>query len=69
MGTCQRKLARSGQGGFVASNYDQTLHMQVVKDELADHPPSSNDVCPFPAITEERVGFFLERGITISDAD
>jgi len=42
---CQRKLACAGQGGFLASNHDQTRHIQVLQDEPGDHPPGGYDVC------------------------
>ena len=48
---CQRKLACAGQGGFLASNHDQTRHIQVLQDEPADHPPGGYDVCALSTFT------------------
>jgi len=43
-GQCQRKLACEGQVGFVASDHDQTRHIQVLQNQPADHPPGGYDV-------------------------
>ena len=38
MRQCQRKLARAGQGGFVASTHDKTGPIQVLQEVYCNHP-------------------------------
>jgi len=41
---CQRKIGCGGQGGFVASGYNQTEPIYILQNQSRDHPPDGDDV-------------------------